>query len=40
MVIYFTKLNIFFFRIFIARFDMGDKDNWIFRKNFMDLDDT
>jgi hypothetical protein len=38
MVIYIAEFN--HFRIFIARFDMGDKDNWIFRKNFVDLDDT
>ena len=38
MVIYIAEFNLY--RIFIARFDMGDKDNWIFRKNFVDLDDT
>jgi hypothetical protein len=28
-----------FFRIFIARFDEGSKENWIYSKNFMDMNE-
>jgi hypothetical protein len=37
MVIY----NIYnIFRVFIARFDPGDKENWIFMCGYVDLDDA
>ena len=28
------------FRVFIARFDEGDKKNWIYKMNYVDLDDA
>jgi len=33
-------IPLIFIRVFIARFNEGSKDNWIFTGGYIDLDDT